>query len=192
MANVADLQEYDEETLTKEFIMELLEELGYDEIHYAHGPYEEGKDLVFREKNKFGITRWLCAQVKAEKISGDTRGSEHLYGLENQVIEAFDGTYQSPTHGKIRIEELYIITSYSFTEKAKDLLKEGFRQRHMMKPLYFIDGEKLLQLLRNNGIAVKKEERYKEELAEIAEALEDGEYEPGNDTQIYIKTEDER
>lgn len=191
MANVGDLQVYDEETLTREFIMNLLREMGYDEIHYAHGPYEEGKDIVFREQNRFGIIRWLCAQVKAEKISGDTRGDDHLYGLDNQVIEAFDGSYQSPTHGKIDIDELYVITSFSFTQKAKDLLKEGVRQRHIMKPLYFIDGEKLLQLLEEHDIPVKKEERYKRDLNKIAEALDDGTYETEDDTEVFIKSEDE-
>lgn len=170
MAGMEDLKVYTEEEMTKNLIIPLLEELDFEAIQYVHGPHEMGKDVIFRVFDKFNLSHWCCIQVKADKVSGNTREGKHLSGLDQQAIQTFKSPYTSHSHGRIRIDRLYII-AHSFTSNAKKIIQESLYEHDIKKQVKFLNGKQLIRLLEENAIRVEKEERYKERLQEIRDEL---------------------
>lgn len=134
------LQDFDEKTLTKNFIIPLYEckGMGCKNVQYTHRSLEFGKDVVCYEEDKYGDRIYIGIQVKSTKITtGDV--SEIL----RQILEAFGNPFKNSDGKKKKLDKFVLLTSNEFTEEAKDSLwasLEGAGKERLVK---CIDGNAL-------------------------------------------------
>jgi len=67
---LAEIQKLDEVSLTRNLIMPLLDEMGFQTVRYTHGGLDYGKDIVCWKENAFGDREWYAAQEKMGSIDG--------------------------------------------------------------------------------------------------------------------------
>jgi len=92
----------DEERLTKEVVMPLLERKGFSRVRYCHGVDEFGRDVLFEEEDKWGSARYCAGQVKAVPIHGEAGRSEgNVQELINQAQAASDNPFWTRFHPQL-------------------------------------------------------------------------------------------
>ena len=131
----------DEERLTKEVIMPLLERKGLRRVRYCHGVDEFGRDVLFEEEDKWGSIRYCAGQVKAVRIHGGAGKSKgNVQELINQAQAAFDNPFWDSSSNENRyINELYIFAGKGITPSAKTAILNGVRNKNIR----FIDEQEL-------------------------------------------------
>jgi len=139
-----------EQTVTLKVLVPLFHKLGYRGIRYTHGTNECGLDLVFYDVDRLGIRRYMGAQVKAEKIHksvGDsTTGS--VLAILQQVEQAFQSTlYLLPERTELELERIFVISSKSVTQPARDYIRKALMGRVYPQHVDFWDAETIVDLI---------------------------------------------
>ena len=142
----AELQKIQENKLTREFIIPLLDAMGFHNITHSGGPSEEGKDIIFWDRDKLGEIKLYESQVKRFKFSAKASDDKGLQTIINQLINCFrreiiytDKSHHFPT-------EVWLITPFEIDTKT---LQSVFGTYTYLKDqqIIIIDGIKLSKLL---------------------------------------------
>jgi hypothetical protein len=140
------LQAIPENQLTRDIIIPLLKSLGFDKAEFFGGPSEEGKDIVFWEKDRFDDNKLYVAQVKHFKFTNAAADERGLQTIVNQLTQCFlrklpytDLTMHLPS-------EVHLITSYPVDTKT---LMTRFSEYTQLRDqqIKIIDGIKLAELI---------------------------------------------
>jgi hypothetical protein len=115
-------------------VIPLLRKLGFQDVRYVHGVDEYGRDIIFYDKDRFGIQRLYAAQAKIGDISGSTRSV--INGVISQTNDALEMPYYDPFRGEEKfVSGYYLIISGKYTRNAK----EKIRVKCKGKPVYFLE-----------------------------------------------------
>ncbi len=105
-----------EDEFTRNFLIPLLQRLGFSLVVNYHGQLEFGKDLIFAELDRFGHIRYHGLQAKYES-------SISLNGIEDVIRDckqAFSNTFTHPQTGAVeRISSFYAVNAGSISQEAK-------------------------------------------------------------------------
>ena len=116
-----------EEQFTKHVVMPFLLRAGFFRIQYTHGVDEHGRDLVFRDTDRFGNEILCGAQVKIGRLTGKSK--RRIREALEQLIEGAQAPYQDPTSGRThRIAMMYLIVSKDITGGAKARFHQALDQ----------------------------------------------------------------
>lgn len=166
MPTLEDLRGLNEDEFTEEVIKPLFEEMGYKGVRITHGSKEYGKDIIFYTLGPFDNKRWGGAQLKAKDVTGTMTKKGNFVEVSNQLETALEMPHPDMTSAsEVSITEVYLITSHGFTENAKDALIEKFSD----KPVYFIDGNMVLEKVEEYGIPVTEDEKFEKSIREAVE-----------------------
>lgn len=181
MPTLEDLRELDEDKFTEEVVKPLFEAMDYKGVRITHGTREYGKDIIFYTLGPFDNKRWGGAQLKAKDISGGMTQKGNFVEVSNQIQTALEMPHPDMTAAtEVSITEVYLITSHGFTENAKEALIEKFSD----KPVYFIDGEMVLEKVKEYGIPVTEEEKLEKSVKDAVENEDISELEEILDTKL--------
>ena len=107
---------------TKEYLIPLLQSLGFRRVDFVHGTLEAGRDLIFADHDRFGLSHYYCAQVKdgdikAQSVTGEIRT------ILNQLQTAYETPYNDPLSGtQHKIRAVYLIINGKITDPARNIL----------------------------------------------------------------------
>lgn len=110
---------------------------------YTHGPSEKGADFILEAKKEIplDLTYYVGVIVKKDII---TDNNTDISIIEEQVKKCLESDYVFCNgRKKIRLDEIWIITSKRITNPAKDRMEIRFRSNN----LYFFTGKDLAQLV---------------------------------------------
>ena len=187
------LQKFDEEPLTKKFVIPLYEseKMGCKNVQYTHRILEFGKDVIYYKKDEHGNRKYTGIQVKKTRIAtGDV--SEIL----RQIHEAFGEPFTNLSDGKKEeLDRFVVLTSNEFTQQAKDSIRAALKGAYLDRLVTCIDGDRLVSLLDENLPSAFWEEydyfsRYFNKMKTKFEKIEDisaiGQREPIPLEEIYV------
>jgi hypothetical protein len=133
------LQAMREDDLTRNVLAPLFGKLGYVDVHFHGGPYEQGKDLIAFKHEAFGRISVLVAQVKRFRSSRSAATSRQWGEIVHQLRQALikpipckDGQERTPA-------TVAFITPYPIDVR---LLEEQF-EVVQLKGIEIIDGAAL-------------------------------------------------
>lgn len=110
MAIPAELQYRDEADLTDNFLVPLLQRLGFSLVVNYHGSAEYGKDLVFADIDRFGHVAYHAMQAKYKPAIGNN----DVQGLVNDCLQAFANPFSHPQTGASQsISKFYAVNAGS-------------------------------------------------------------------------------
>jgi hypothetical protein len=126
-----------------QFILPLLNRLGFREVALTHGQHEFGKDFVFAETTRFGFSKYNAALVK--HLENITQGQHAvLEDILRQIKEAFTvpAPLTNPTRDKY-MSSVYIFNSGGITEGAKTYLLESLKRGTFGDNVHIFDSASL-------------------------------------------------
>lgn len=137
-----------EEEFTKLKVIPALKKIGLKNVTYNHGIDEYGKDIIYEYTDIFGNNCYGAAQVKLGNISGNAKNN--VLELSSQINLAFSMPLNSLNFNSkdIKISELLIICSGSFTKNAEQIILNNINSSYTN--IKWIDGEKIEQFLLNS------------------------------------------
>ncbi|KAF5430294.1 putative NTPase, NACHT family domain, partial [Candidatus Methanophagaceae archaeon] len=137
------LQKLSEKELTKTFLIPLFQEMNFKNVKYNHGVLEYGKDVIYCEETRFHKLKHVGVQVKQGDIN--TTVAEKIFSQITEGMSSFidlsDNNKQKP------IDEFLVVTSGVIKEHARVKLSKKLENVHINKPLSFIEGNELVELL---------------------------------------------
>jgi hypothetical protein len=140
---LARLQDLDEETLTKRFLIPLLSKMGCKNIKYTHGSFEQGIDILYCIKDEFKKQAYTGVQVKAIDVT-----SHNIDTVRRQITEALGTTF---LYGgkKRKLDKIVLVTSKEFKGKSEQSLLNSLvgENQHLQRVITFIDGNQLIDHL---------------------------------------------
>lgn len=152
---LSKLQKLNEKDLRKEIVIPFLKEINAQNVYDTHGSTEFGIDIFFQWFDIFNIQRSYGIQLKAEDIRLDTsKPNKTLMTILQQIELAFNRRIPLIVNKtEAKIEAFYLITSGKFTSNAKKYILDN---AHKCSSIFFIDGEKLTELIKNkNKLEIK-------------------------------------
>lgn len=103
-------------------------------VDYTHGPGEMGADFVLMKSHEvLGTTEYVGVIAKVGKISQDYSDVERQIRECNVPRPVFGG------REKVRLHEMWVVTTGHITKGAQEKIYEEFRN----SKIYFIDGQQL-------------------------------------------------
>jgi hypothetical protein len=140
------IQKILENKLTSDYIMPLLENLGYHKVEFFGGTSEDGKDIIFWERDKLDEIRLFVAQVKHFKFNNTASDKKALLSVVNQIGQCFNRSLPYSDKTMHRPAEVFLITTYPVDSKT---LATRFGDYPHLKDqqIRIIDGTKLGELL---------------------------------------------
>jgi DNA-binding NarL/FixJ family response regulator len=139
-----------ERDLIKNYIIPLLNKLGFRGIRYTHGPSECGLDIVCFEIDRLGKRRYVGAQVKAGKIhkNEEKKPGRNIVTILNQIQQAFESTIFMATEKKeLDIDRIIVISSQSISRDAREYIRRSLQGKVYSQHIDFLDGDELADLL---------------------------------------------
>lgn len=119
--------------------------MGFHDVSYSHGIQEFGKDILFRDFDRFGTSHWLGAQVKFGDVDG--KAARRVDEIESQVRSALGVAFEDLlTKERTYLSAVYVVISGRFTANAKTLLIERLRDKRNW--IHFVDGDRIAALHR--------------------------------------------
>jgi hypothetical protein len=153
---LARLQMMPENHLTKEVIMPLLVNLGYEKVEFFGGPSEYGKDIVCWELDKMEEIKLTVVQVKHFKLSNKAAESKSLQTVVNQLTACFKKTLPYVDKTIHFPREVCLISTHEIDTKSLETRFGHFPDLADQK-IKLIDGIKLASLLfKHNPILATK------------------------------------
>lgn len=133
-----------EENLTKNCIIPLFKEMGYENVRCTHKTGSEfGKDIICYKNNEFFRREYTAIQVKRTRI-----GTRDTDGILRQISEAFGKKFTDTGDNKEKsIDKFILLTSNDICEDAKQSLSASLRGISRARDVNYIDGEMLVSLL---------------------------------------------
>jgi len=138
------LQNLKETELRVKIVIPLMKLLRCSKVRDWHGTNEKGKDVLYVVNNVFKDKVYGAILLKND---GNVNKPEDLKDIQFQTTEAISKTFIDPddAHATFQIHELVIMTSYNFTEDARDHMNTTFGK--YFPSLYIVDGDKLVALI---------------------------------------------
>ncbi len=147
--NLEFLQGLTEAELSELVLIPLFRQMKYSDIRYTHGTLEYGKDILFCTSSPLEGTVHYCATVKRYPLSGSVSSSKSIHEVFFQVSQALTEPFIDPLDGRaVHIEKVFVITPFSVSQACARSISGKLQQ--MKKHITFIDGPKLLSLLREH------------------------------------------
>lgn len=145
-----DLRKLREKELRDKLVYNLLMlTKDYDErVEIWHGSSEYGIDLFFTKKDRFGEIRNFGVQVKAKNITMSEGKKNHdVKIIVGQLLLALSKPVFPPNKPEdpVKLDGFYVITSGRANRNALDTI--GYVSK-ILRNCYFIDGAKLLEIIR--------------------------------------------
>jgi len=137
------LRKLNEKELTKTFLIPLFQEMGFRNVKYNHGVLEYGKDVIYCEETKFHKLKHVGVQVKQGDIN--TAIAEKIFSQITEGLSSF--TDLADNNKEKPIDEFLVVTSGVIKEYAREKLSKKLGNVHISKPLSFIEGNELVELL---------------------------------------------
>lgn len=92
------------------------------DVEETHGVVEFGKDIVFYEEDSLDRKTWTACVVKA----GDIKQTGNVYNdVLRQISECFDVELDTLNHGRIRINNVLVITNGVFKPNVKTIINQA-------------------------------------------------------------------
>ncbi len=123
---------------------DLLRSMGYRKVTITHGTLEFGRDLVFLEVDKLGREIWRGIQVKATKLSASKASTESAREIIHQCEEALETAYTTTTGERVRLREIWLVTTKPLPEQTKLAIAGRLKERHLV---HILDGADVADLL---------------------------------------------
>ena len=137
------VQKFSEKDFTQKFLIPLFQKMGFTNIKYNHGLLEYGKDIIYCEETKFRKLKYVGVQVKQGDI--DTIIAEKIF---SQIVKGLGPFIDLSDNNKEKIiDEFLVVTSGEIKEHAREGLSKLLENAHINKPLSFIEGGELIDLL---------------------------------------------
>ncbi|PRY03668.1 NACHT domain-containing protein [Pontibacter ummariensis] len=130
----------------RELLIILFEELGFKEVTHSHGPTEFGKDIVFYDVDKLGNEKWTACVVKADNVN-----QSNYNEIVRQVNECFKRPYNSHSKGRVRIDEVYVLTSGIYKSNTRELIAEEIEVK--TKNVVYKDLGDIVKYIDDNNIS---------------------------------------
>ncbi|MBD1421217.1 NACHT domain-containing protein [Sphingobacterium chuzhouense] len=143
------IQSVQENKLTRDVIIPLLETLGYKKVEFNGGVYEEGKDIIMWDEDRFGEIKVSVAQVKHFKLSSKASGNDSLQTVVNQLENCIKKPILNVNKKTYRPSEIILISTYPISTNT---LRTRFSEHVSLKDhsIIIIDGYKLCsQIIKN-------------------------------------------
>ncbi len=167
---VSKIQEVPENTLSKDIIIPLYQELGYHKVEFYGGTNEYGKDILLWEIDKIGDIRLTVVQVKRFKFTNTASDSKSLQSVFNQLTACFKIPILYTDQRSYFPSEAFLISTYPIDSKSLHTRFGPYPDLNDQK-IKIIDGTKLASLiLTHSPNLVKKLIGFE---IEISEALTD-------------------
>lgn len=148
------LQAIDENTVTKKYIIPLLETLGFYKVEFYGGRDEHGKDILCWENDRFGETKLTVAQVKHFKFTNTASSPRSLQTIINQLINCFKDDMMAANQTTHLPHEAILITTHIVgTKTLQTRLSSNLTERRIK----IIDGLELASLIMSKTPALAKE-----------------------------------
>ena len=132
-----------EKELTKRFLIPLFHEMDFRNVKYNHGTLEYGKDVIYCEETKFRKLKFVGVQVKQGDIN--TKVAEKIFSQISKGLSPFRDL--SDNNKEKNIDEFIVITSGMIKENGRETLTNLLQGVTINKPLSFIEGNELIDLL---------------------------------------------
>ena len=137
------IQKIKEKDLTKRFLIPLFQEMGFRDVKYNHGTLEYGKDVIYCEETKFRKLRYVGVQVKQGDIN--SKVAEKIFSQIAKGLSPFRDL--SDNNKEKNIDEFLIITSGTIKEHARETLTNLLEGVNINKPVSFVEGNEIIDLL---------------------------------------------
>ena len=109
-----------EEKFTKQFVIPFLRKVGFKNIRYVHGQDEYGRDVIFFDRDRFGLPIVCACQVKVGDIKG-TQKKKIQNEIVPQLLEGIRTPYKDESTGEMfRIHRIYLLISGILKGTAKE------------------------------------------------------------------------
>ncbi len=142
-SHVLSLKEND---FTKQILIPLFKQLGYERVDFYGGPNEEGKDLICWKRDELGMVDLSVVQVKYYKPTakaGDNKSFSEVITQLQQASEKrvpfLDGKLYPPS-------VVYLVTPYSINTRTLETRFEGIVGLRNVR-IKIIDGVILAELI---------------------------------------------
>jgi len=113
---------------TKGFLVNRLRQLGFGSIDFVHGAMEAGRDVVFSDRDRFGVVHYYAAQVKSGSLKARSETRE-LGSIIQQLGFAYETPYTDPASGVThKIRGVYLIVDGEVSEPARKILNHRLGQ----------------------------------------------------------------
>jgi len=119
--------------------------MGFRHVTITHGTLEHGRDLVFAETDKLGREIWRAIQAKATSVSGSLSSPDGLRAVLRQCEAALDTEWTTAAGAKIRIREVWLVTTGAVSEQAKASVAG---MKSVLEVVHIIDGPSLVDLVK--------------------------------------------
>ena len=140
------IQNYPENDLTKDIIIPILKKMGFEKAEFFGGASEEGKDLVFWERDKLDDLQLHVAQVKHFKFTNSAGSTNSLQNVISQLHACFrkkiphtDGLTRYPS-------KVWLISSNTINSKTFLTVCDDY-STIQQENLIIIDGHRLSRLI---------------------------------------------
>jgi len=137
------IQKISEKELTTRFLIPLFHKMGFRNVKYNHGTLEYGKDVIYIEETKFRQLKFVGVQVKQGDIN--TNVAEKIFSQISKGLSPFRDL--SDNNKEKNIDEFKVITSGMIKENGRETLTNLLLGVTINKPLSFIEGNELVDLL---------------------------------------------
>jgi hypothetical protein len=148
------IQGMSEDRLTKEIIVPLLSEMGFEGMRIEHGAAERGKDLLFWRQDPFGGKEWYACQVKGPRLTGSASGSDSLRTVVNQLQEATDTPFCDPDGNQVFVSKCLLITSSALSPTARESIMGLLAKQRVVLPTRVVDAPELVSLIKKHKPAL--------------------------------------
>jgi len=145
------LRKLTESDFRKQVLIPLLRAMGYSDVHEFHGPIEKGKDILFREPNKFGESFIHTIIASVEDITGNVRDAKSATTILNQAEMVFNESYKNKYTGReSNVDRCWVITTGTISPQAIESISGKLEKYNLNRFIRFIDIEKLIELIDYN------------------------------------------
>lgn len=139
-----ELTQLNEKDFTLQYVIPLLEKLGFMNVRYEHGVSEYGKDVIYQYMDNFKFPRYGAVQVKVGNISGRADGLLSI--IIEQIRLAFDMPYRDmSSQSEVFISQVVVICSGTYTNNAKEII---CRRLKGSRNVICLDGQDIVRMLK--------------------------------------------
>jgi len=137
------MQSLSEDDFSKRILMVLLEKIGYQNIEFNGGPYEEGKDVIAQFGGGLGQSEIHVFQSKKYKSQKSSLSRQQFSEYTYQLRQCIDKPIHLKDGTKRRPNKAFFVTPYPVDARH---LKEQFESLSIPN-IEVVDGNSLAQLI---------------------------------------------
>jgi len=113
-----------EESLCRDVLIPLFEQIGFHDVHYYHGgSLERGKDIVMWAAEPFGSRLNYVVVAKATDIKGGAK-TQRVQTVTLQIQQSLNSSYSDPRSGEERhASRCLVVTSGDFPKETRESIR---------------------------------------------------------------------